>query len=312
VFVQRVVAAGTLAWAAPARLGGASPGSTNNPMVLTDEAGGAYVFWIRSDSPMSPKSIRGAHVGANGALAGGSTADGLVVASDRPSISPRFLAIPDGAHGAYVGWSAVTDPGAPTRVRIARVGADGGALATTPETAGTTDAPAGPQYLADLQRTRFGPLVLWEAYDASGSTSDLDAQLFDDTLQPQFGAFGRALVNDPGSQRTAPGHCLVVGGPVLEIFEGLPTFFTEDGRAPLGQTYYRVATSDGDRLFLVWSDDRPGRMEPTSESDPFMRVADVRCFELRTMGVRFPDLPRILPGTSSPPAPVPAPPGCRY
>src|SRR5206468_2596863 len=102
--------------------------------------------------------------------------------------------------------------------------------------------------------TMFGPIVAWEGYDVQGITDDLEEQIFDDQMSPLLGAFGRPLVNDAGSQRSSPGHCLVVGGPPLDIPLQAPVTFSEDREQP-GDFVYRMASNTGERLFVAWADD---------------------------------------------------------
>jgi hypothetical protein len=165
IYAQRLHADGTSAagWVA-----GGSPvcqaaGGQWNPVIASDEAGGAYVVWHDRRDP-SNSATYAARVTRDGSLAGGWTTNGVLVST---GLSSSYLSIAsDGQHGFLVEWDNSNSQNSQIFAqRIGPTGAPtpgwppGGLLAAT---SASTQQGNGAYPICLTVDSDGGPFLVWE------------------------------------------------------------------------------------------------------------------------------------------------------
>jgi hypothetical protein len=286
IFASRILADGTTApgWpvAAPLVVCGA-PGLQEQPVLVSDLAGGALIFW--EDARLgSDYDIYGQHLnGAGQIVSGGSSrwiADGISI-SGAPNEQRNPMAVSDGSGGAIVVWQ---DNRNGTDYDIYAQHVDGsGSLrwmqAGVPVCT-ATDAQVDPTIISDGSG---GAYIAWEDH-RKGTESDIYVQHL---------TAGGAVYPDPHWTSDGLGVCLAANSqytPVLAsdgaggvfvawqdyrsgnnnhifaqhlsangvVAPGWPADGTPVCQAQNSQLYPQVASDGGTGLFLTWQDYRDG------------------------------------------------------
>jgi len=248
--------------------------------LVSDDRGGAIVFWRTSDAPPARGSqIRGQLVDAFGRVVWG--ADGVVFAADSVPLTPP-QAIDDGRGGAFLAWSnGGTNPGSCVAIHVMDHGVVDSAWPAGGVALSNLDVVLGPVELVSDGRDGF--IVGLQATPAGFPilNSDLYAQrvMRNGSIAPGWPAQGALVCNEPHIQslrsvvsdetggaifvwqdfRPSALLCgvfaqrLDFGGHALWQPEGVPISVAPDFQADP-----KAASDSHGGAWMVWSDSRDG------------------------------------------------------
>ncbi len=200
IYAQRVLASGAVdpAWPADGRALCTAANSQQDPVIVSDGAGGAIVAW--DDNRGASTDIYAQHVLSAGTVDPAWPADGraLCTAANGQTI-PRIMA--DGAGGAIVTW--YDSRGASRDIYAQHVLASGAVDGAWPADGRALCTAANDQFNPfPVSDGSGGAIVTW--YDfRPGATSDIYAQhvLASGAVDPAWPADGRALCTAAGNQQ---------------------------------------------------------------------------------------------------------------
>lgn len=205
VYAARVLPTGSLPaeWAADGMPVCTAAGAQQNPRIVPDGAGGAYVTWDDARNGAMNYDVYLQRLTRDGAPAPGWPADGLALASGTGN---QYAAIPctDGAGGVYVAWVDERQGATDSDIYLTRVLANGviapGWAAGGTAACDTTDL----QSLPDIVPDGLGGAVVSWLDRRSGTEYDLFAKRFTPAGAPAAGwpAQGSPVCTASGDQLT--------------------------------------------------------------------------------------------------------------
>lgn len=191
--IQSITADGTRRWGDDGVEIGSGAGLKSNPEIVADGLGGAFVFWADSSASSAGTRIFGQHVSAAGVPIWNARGRAISQSSTTRVVGPT--AIPDGANGAFVTWSANVE--SDLDVWAARVAPDGSLPWIDDMPLATA---SGDQTLPRLVAVPGGAIVAWLDF-ASASNVAVRAQRLGAGGTAEWAPEGVAICTAPGSRQ---------------------------------------------------------------------------------------------------------------
>jgi hypothetical protein len=213
IFAQRIVGAGAIApgWPVNGRAVCAASGPQIDPTIVSDGAHGAVIAWADGRNQVNVR-IFAQHVLGSGNVdpawpLNGRSISGATVVEQRP------LAVPDGAGGAVVTWEGFSNITSVSNIYAQHVLATGVVDPEWPVGGQTLSFRQKHQTRADIASDGAGGAFV--AWDDNGQDVIAQHVLANGTLDPDFPADGRTLVNLPSQQGDAAIVTAGVGGAIV-------------------------------------------------------------------------------------------------